>query len=271
MTAMPDSIALALPPGWDNIPTDPVAYRQQLAQQLLQLRSNGVKRSDVRQIELLGAMVQRLVQQQQVVLSSSYLAVEGIPDTDDQDGQVSETAELTGTAADGPEGLVQQDDLAQEGDEEEVDLTVVMAGLVVSTLRRVDLDTNVPLMAEVMVKAFSEGAPADDSQAQYAEIEPPSVCKLGDVDAAKLVRLMTVTRAPGEEHKLFTQSYLVPVSAGDAVIAMQFSTINFQYARQFSELFDRIAGTLRVLYPDDPTFLDEAADVTAEAASGTTT
>ena len=232
MTTMPDSIALALPSGWNDIPMDPAGYRKYLAQQVLQLRSNGAKRSDVRQVELMGAMVHRLAQEHQVILASNYLAVEGQPGEDDDQGEA----------------------------DPEADPTVVMAGVAVSTLRRSDLGTNVPLMAEILVKAMSEGAPADDSQARYAEIEPPTVCKLGDADAAKLVRLMTVQRAPGEEHKMFTQTYLVSVANGDAVIAMQFSTINFQYAHEFSQLFDRIAGTLRILYPEDPTFLDEPAD-----------
>lgn len=264
MTPMPDSIALALPPGWNDIPMESADYRKHLAQQVLQMRANGVKRSDVRQIELMGAMVHRLAQQQRVILASSYLAVEGRAD-EDEEGESGEAEAGAESASD------QAGDPENAGDPDEAEPTVVMAGVAVSTLRRSDLGTNVPLMAEVMVKAFSEGAPADDSQAHYAEIEPPTVCKLGDADAAKLVRLMTIKRAPGEEHKLFTQTYLASVANGDAVIAMQFSTINFQYAREFSELFDRIAGTLRVLYPEDPTFLDEPADATAEAGDVTTT
>ena len=265
MTAMPDSIALALPPGWNDIPMESADYRKHLAQQVLQMRANGVKRSDVRQIELMGAMVHRLAQQQRVILASSYLAVEGRANEDDGEGESGDAE----AGAESVSGQVGDSENASGLDEE--DPTVVMAGVAVSTLRRSDLGTNVPLMAEVMVKAFSEGAPADDSQAHYAEIEPPCVHKLGDVDAAKLVRLMTIKRAPGEEHKLFTQTYLVSVANGDAVIVMQFSTINIQYAREFSELFDRIAGTLRVLYPEDPTFLDEPADAAAEAADVTTT
>ena len=248
MTTMPDSIALALPPGWNDIPMDPVRYRQHLAQQVLQLRSNDVKRSDIRQVELLAAMAHRLAQQQRVILASNYLAVE------DRSDEAS--------------GESESDDAPNLG---EAAATVVMASVVVSPLRRSDLGTDVPLMAEVMVKAFSEGVPADDGGAQYAEIEPPSVCRLGDVDAAKLVRLMTIKSAPGEELKQFTQTYLVSVANGDAVIVMQFSTINFEYARQFSQLFDRIANTLRILYPEDPTFMDEPADATAEAADVATT
>ena len=55
------------------------------------------------------------------------------------------------------------------------------------------------------------------------------------------------------------------VAKGDAVIVLQCSTINFEYARQFSELVERIAQTLRILYPDDPTFLDEEPE-TMDAA-----
>ena len=266
MSVMPDSIAIALPPGWDDIPMEPGKYRGYLAAQVQQLKAAGtVSRSDLRQVELLGAMVHRLAQQQRVILASNYLAVEGPP------GDAGPEGETGDTGNDGEVASDRAEDLPRPDDEAETDATVVMSGLVVSTLRRSDLGTDVPLMAEVMVKAFSEGVPADDGQARYAEIEPPSVCKLGDVDAAKLVRLMTIKRASGEDLKQFTQTYLVSVANGDAVIVMQFSTINFEYAAQFSHLFDRIANTLRILYPEDPTFLDEPADATAEAADLTTT
>ena len=173
---------------------------------------------------MMAAMFRRFAQEQRVTSVSNYLAVE------QSDG----------------------------GDEEEhAEPTVVMAGLVTSTLRRRDLGTDVPLMAEVMVKAFSAGAPSDDNQARFVEIEPPTVCTVGEHQAAKLVRLMVAPDGRGGELKQFTQSYLVSVANGDAVVALQFSTINFEYARQFSELFERIAQTLRILYPDDPTFLDE--------------
>ena len=44
---------------------------------------------------------------------------------------------------------------------------------------------------------------------------------------------------------------------GDIVIVLQFSTVNFEFARQFSELFEGIADTLRLFYPDEPTFRDQ--------------
>lgn len=244
MTSFPDSIALAFPAGWDDIPTEVNAYRRRLAQQIAQLRSNGVKRSDARLVEVQGALIHRLISQQNVIMANSYVALE--------------TPGLEAESDDREYG----DEAGERGDDETP--VLVMAGAAVSTLTRREMQTEVPLTAEVILSAFGQEVPGDDERVRYAEIEPPSKRSLGGVEAVKLVRLMNVSSRAGDDHKLFAQSYLVPVADGDAVIAMQFSTVNFEYAKQFSELFDRIAGTLRVLYPDDPTFLDEAAAADAE-------
>ncbi|MDE0498032.1 MAG: hypothetical protein OXH86_11830 [Acidimicrobiaceae bacterium] len=243
MTAFPDSIVLAFPPGWDDIPTEVNAYRRRLAQQVAQLRANDVKRSDARLVEVQGALIHRLISQQNVVIANSYVALETPgPAAENDDAETSDEA----GGADAP--------------------VLVMAGAAVSTLMRREMQTEVPLAADVLLSAYGQEIPGDDERVRYAEIEPPSTCRLGDLEAVKLVRLMNVSSRVGDDHKLFSQSYLVPVADGDAVIAMQFSTINFEYAKQFSELFGRIAGTLRVLYPDDPTFLDDATAADAEQA-----
>ena len=52
------------------------------------------------------------------------------------------------------------------------------------------------------------------------------------------------------------------------MIVLQFSTINFDYAREFAQLFDNIAKTLRVLYPDDATFFDQSVAEDSEVSDG---
>ncbi len=242
MTTMPDSIALALPPGWDDVPMELGRYRRRLARQIAQMRSNGLKRADARLIEVQGALLHRLMAQQNVIIASNYLALE-TPNAADADTEA-------GTA---------------EGDE--AVSTLVMAGVCVSTITRSSLDTDVPLAPEVLLSVFGQHAPADDQEVRYAEIEPPSKCLLGDVDAVRLVRLVNARNRSGSESKLFSQTYLVPVANGDALVVLQFSTINFDYAAQFARLFDRIAGTLRVLYPEAPTFLDDPELVTEQMTS----
>ncbi len=115
-----------------------------------------------------------------------------------------------------------------------------------------------------MAESYSRRVPSDDQKARYDFVEPPGVCEIGGLKAAKLVRLMSLPPERGADIKQFTQTYLVSVAEGDAVIVLQFTTMNFELAREFSELFETIAQTLRVLYPDDPTFLDEDEDEVAD-------
>ena len=178
-------------------------------------------RSALRQVELAGAVVHQLARANRVIIATNYLAIEH--------------GDVAGEDAD----------------------ILVMAGLVVSTLLRSDLQTSIPLAADVLAKTFGESNQETDHPVRFSNIEPPTICDVSGIEAVRLLRLMTISGEPGEEFKQFTQTYLVPVAKGDAVIMMQFSTINLDYARQFSELFEQIAGTLRVLYPDEPTFLDE--------------
>ena len=221
MTVMPDSVALNLPEEWTDIPLEEDEYRTFTESQVQLLKDTGDwKPAELRQVELLMAIAFQAARQSRVMIASSYAAVEQAEAEDDED-------------------------------------IFLMAGLIVSGLRRDEIDTDVPLRAELLAKVFAEGVPSDDRRARYDHIEPPSVCEIAGYKAAKLLRLVSTPTDPGQEFKQFTQSYLVSVADGDAVIVLQFSTINFEFAREFSELFERIAQTLRILYPDDPTFLDD--------------
>lgn len=229
MSALPDSVALVLPPQWAEVPLDPEMYRRFVAEQVEEAsRTTGGRRSRLRQVEVLAAALHRFMRQQRVVIAANYLAIE----TSGEDPA--------------PESV--------EDDAQEVDAEIVSAGLVVSTVRRAELPAAVPLTAEVLVEAFSNGLPTDDAGVRFVNIEPPEVCDLGGMQAVRLLRLMKMRPRPGEEVNAFAQSYFVPVADGDAAVVQQFVTTNTDYARQFSELFGKIANTLRVLYPDDPTF-----------------
>ena len=224
MNALPDSVALSIPDLWHDVPMTQNQFSEYVKEQRRRLAESGtISRSTLRQIEFANSCLYQLARTSRMILVSNYVAVE------------------------------------QTYGDEPGDDTAVMAGLVVSSLRRTDIGTNVPLMAEVMVKAFSEREAAADAPVRFDEIEPPTVCTIAGLEVAKLVRLMTIRGDPGEEYRQFTQTYLVSVAKGDAVIVLQFSTINLEYARQFSELFEKIAGTLRILYPEDPTFLNEGS------------
>ena len=226
MDNLPDSLALSLPPEWEVVPLEPSEFSVYMRNQLQHLAEmNALSRSDLRSLEVIASLINQLARQQNVISISNYVAIEETQDDED---------DATGV--------------------------LVNASLVVSTIRRSDLDTDMPLLAEVLVQTFSDGVPTDYEGVRFSTIEPPAVCEVNGNRAAKLVRLMTVGDSLSEEHRQFLQTYMVPVANGDAIFVLQFSTSNFQYAKQFSELFDKIAGTLRILFPDDPTFLDEETD-----------
>ncbi|WP_419552123.1 hypothetical protein [Candidatus Poriferisodalis sp.] len=220
-TLMPDSVILSLPESWDDIPLEEAAHRAFVKDQMsLMEQSGGLGRAELRQLELLAAWSLQAAKAGRVMLASSFLAIETADNSDGDD-------------------------------------TLLTALLIVSALRRDEIGTDLPLSASAMVSAFADNTPSDDSTARYAHIEPPSVCKIGDYQAAKLTRLLTWRRDLKSEFRQFLQTYLVSCADGDAVIVLQFSTTNFQHAKPFSDLFHRIARTLRILYPDDPTFVDD--------------
>lgn len=228
MAVLPDSIALALPEEWDDIPLEKAEYRAVAKKQLQALKEAGLNdRADLRQFELLMELGHQLATAARVMMASSLVALMG-------------------------------------NSEEEDDTTILMANLIVSGFLREDLGTDVPLRAGILAESYSRRAPSDDEKARYDLIEPPSICEIGGYEAAKLLRLMSLPPERGVDIKQFIQTYLVSVAEGDAVIVLQFSTMNFEIASDFSELFEAIAQTLRVLYPDDRTFLDDISTIDAE-------
>lgn len=227
MTTMPDSVALALPDDWLDIPLGEAEHRAFVDNQLRSLMEAGVvDRGQLRQFELVAAVAHQLAQRSRVMIASSYFEVDVAVDDDDED-------------------------------------LILTANLVVSAFLREELDTDVPLRAEILAESYSRRVPSDDENARYDFIEPPSVCEIGGYKAAKLLRLMSLPPERGADIKQFIQTYLVSVAEGDAVIVLQFSTMNYELAREFSELFEAIAQTIRVLYPGDPTFLDDIGPVEA--------
>lgn len=220
MNILPDSVALELPEEWEDIPLERGEFRAFINERLQRLNDTGLfERSDLRQFELLAALAYQAAQSSRVMISSSFFTVEQAGDGDDDD-------------------------------------VLLMASVIVSGLLRDEVGTDIPLRAELMAEVFARGVPSDERAARYTHIEPPTVCEVAEAKAAKLIRLMSLTRDSGDEFKQFTQTYLVSVAEGDAVIVLQFSTINFEYSREFSDLFEKIAQTLRIYYPEDPTFVE---------------
>ena len=226
---LPDSITLTTPENWSDFPIDPdefKVFRRQIIEGLAE--RDDVGRADQRQAEVFLTGLHRLAVEHRVFLAAGVI------------------------------------DLLEPADEGG-DPTPMMASVVASTVLRRELGIDVPLLPEVLVRSFSAER-SDDGSMVFDDIEPPKTTTLGDAEVVRLVRLMRSTR-PGEEGlRQFVESFLVPVSEGDGVVILQFATINLDHAPQFSEVFGKIAETLRILYPDDPTPLGDESDPEAEGS-----
>lgn len=231
MKTFPDSLMLTLPDAWDDLPLEPDEYSRYVEAQTERLKDSGLlSRSDLRQFEMLLVALRSIIHDQRVVLAATYF----------------QNQEELGAA-----------DADEIPDDREA--VLLMASLAMSVARREDFQTDVPLRAEVIIDGLADDSQSEGKAVRYVALEPPTICEIAGLTAAKLVRVMTVETSPGEEFKQFSQTYMVPIAEGDAVVVMQFTTINVIYSSQFSELFDAIAQTLRILYPDQPTFPDGSA------------
>lgn len=213
---LPDSVMLQMPEYWSDLPMDAEGFRQYRADLIRQVGAQeGVTRYDQRVLETFLANLYQLAESQRILFAS---------------------------------GLFQY---LEEPDKEE--LVPMIASAMVSLVLREDLGVDVPLYPEVLVQAFSQDRGEADSSIRFDHIEPPVAVMIGNNEAARLLRMMRIDRPGKEQHSQFTQTYLVPVAEGDAVVILQFGTLSLDYAREFSNLFNQIAQSLVVLYPDDPT------------------
>lgn len=226
---LPDSIEIVLPPGWIDVPLDRAEQKRFVESVLRAVEDDdgGMSTQDRRQLELVVSQMGALARAQNVLVASAYIA---------------------------------------PGSGIEDDVGVIVAGLVVTAVDRRSLKTDVPLVGEVLLTGLSSIDHSVDGR-EYDEIEPPSLTEVNGVECVRLRRLARLRDSQQRELKQFEQSFLVPVALGDGLVILQFSTVNFEYAKQFSELFEKIAGTLRILYPDDPTFEDDPNDTEAGPGS----
>lgn len=215
-TSLPDSVGVRLPVDWVDFPLEDAEFKRFLERFVADVRDNGdVPRTQIRQTELF------LVQARNVALSNRVIAASGFVDVENTDAA----------------GLP------------------VSGSMVVATLDRRSLDTDVPLLPEVLISSLSLDRGGSDSTGVVTdEIEPPSIVKIGDHTAVKAVRLVRSTSESATNHKMLVIMFLVSVNDGDGVVILQFATPNLELARDFEELFDKIAGTLRLMTPSDDTF-----------------
>lgn len=131
---------------------------------------------------------------------------------------------------------------------------LVAASVTLSILTRADLGTDLPLRVETLLSAMgsSRSAPTTES----VDVEPPAIVELLPGRSVRLRRLNSFTTGPFRHSKIYSETYLVPVSPEwQQVCVLQFSTPCVEDSRLFSELFELIASTFRFYREGEPTEL----------------
>lgn len=223
MTALPDSIGLILPPEWVQIGVDRRSFDERWTQMREEYRRGpNWSRSAERRLETFLARIRMMVEQERVLFCASLLAAR-------------DPSEAEPTEGEGP------------GDPEPL-----MAACVISLLLRTELGSDLALTADTVLRAYS--APDTEGEGHLVNLQPPDIVDLGGAGpAVRLVRLARIETEPAVEVKLFAETFVVPVSDGEAVCVVQMTTPNVEESTVFSELFGAIAQTLRVFYEDTPT------------------
>jgi hypothetical protein len=220
--ATADSYAIGIPPGWQAHPLDAEGFERALADLRRDVLAQGASRTDARRLEFL----QRQMQQQLLAENVQYVAT-----------MVSRTSP--------------PDDAGPRP-------SVLLAGLVVTSKRRDELGAPVAITTGLLVRGL---AGSGDATASGIDLEPPTEVALPAGVAVRLVRFHSHSVPAGdrrEQVEFYERSYLVPHDDGQRLCVLQLVTPTIEYAEPMAELFDAIAGTLRIFYPGQATTFDAA-------------
>jgi len=226
-TAQADSYGIGLPPDWMQQPVDPAAFERSLADRLAQLRAQKISRADIRRFELL----QQQIHDQLVAENVQYVATLA--------GRGPSEAETSDAEADGA--------------------TLLLAGLVITTRTRSELGAPGPITTSLLLRSFG----GSNNVEEGINVQEPSEVDLPAGKAFRLVRFHSQPLGTAERIEYYEHTFLLPHDGGERVAFLQFVTPTLGLSEPLGELFDAMATTLRIFYPDDPTTFE-----TSPAESG---
>lgn len=233
--ARADSYGIGVPDGWTEYPLEAAAFEASVVQLKRDLLAEGAARADVRRLELM----QRQMHQQLLSDNVQFLAtlVRRSPGVDpENDGRPS----------------------------------LLLAGLVVSSKHRDELGAPVQVTPSVLLRGFSGSRSSAETG---IDLEPPVEVTLPAGRAVRIVRFHSHSVRTGdrtEQIEFYERTFLVPHDDGDRICVVQLVTPTIEYAEPMAELFDAIAETLRIFYPEGPTSFDSAR-VDGSVTNGTAT
>jgi hypothetical protein len=226
-----DSYGIVIPPGWLQQSLDPTGFERSIADQKAQMLAQGIDRVDIRRFELLQRQINSQLRTEDVRCVATLAAQ---PPVD----EVRET---------------------EPG-------SMLLAGMVLTSRSREELGAPGPITTGLLVRSFgsSSGEPGDP-----IDIEPPKEVDLLGGKALRLVRFHSQTwgdSGRADSVDFYEHAYLLPHDDGRRVAFLQLVTPSLAYTEPLGNLFDAIADTVRVFYPDDSTTFDLPVPEAAEGS-----
>lgn len=233
--AEPDSLGIAIPEAWIQIPVDRGEY-DAFVTRLRDRWKNEAKwdRPTQRQAELLLTRIRRDILRGGIQFVGLF---------------VGEPAEA---------------DLAEQvpvpgGDPEQEHDEILMAACTVGTYTKESLGAQADLTLGNLTMAFgrkprSEPHVKDQRYKRITNLEPPVYHEIPIGKSVRLRRLYELVSPGLFPQRFFGESYLTPIGGdGKRCVMAHFVTMNIQLSQLFSDLFERIAGTITYYADDDET------------------
>lgn len=230
-----DSIGIAMPHEWIEIPLDRGGFDRFHTELAARWVEGGWDRTTRRRAEILLRRIRR-------DLVRAGLHIAGVFVSSPSDEERSADAKF---------------DVDAEQDPSAAD--VLFATCSVTTFTQEELGSTLPLTLGNLVIAFGRTAPdpRGGNEERITNLEPPQPVDLPAGRSVRLRRLYELPDAGPLPERFYGESYLTPIGDdGARCLVTHFTTINLQVARLFSELFETMAGTLKLFRPDDPTDVD---------------
>ena len=233
-TALPDSIGIAAPDEWIQIPTETGEFdrfRTRLEQAWIDADWDRTTR---RRAELLLNRIRRELTRVCVQYASVYVA-----EPSEEDRRLGE--DIPGAT-----------DLPDQGDPDD---EVLMSTCTVGMYSRAGLGATLPLSLGNLMMAYGSkpsGVDGDDLQ-RITNLEPPMVHDLAIGTSVRLRRLYEFEKPGVLPQRYYGESFITPLGDDEHILIAHFTTPNLPLSRVFSELFEAVAGTIELFYPDDPT------------------
>lgn len=234
-TVRPDSLGIGVPAEWIELPIEREAFDRFTSALRRRWVDNGWDRTTQRQAEVLLGRIRRDLLRNGVQFIALYV--------DDPSDELAEAA------------------VPMPGEEpSEEEREIVMATCTLGTYSKEMLGATANLTVGNLMLSLSRSATKDATDAdsptykRIVDLQPPRIHRMPLGRSVRLRRLYELLTPGMLPQRFYGESFLTPIGGdGAECVITHFTTLNLGLSGLFSELFEKIAGTITTWTPDEDT------------------